>query len=56
MRSSCACSPTPRKYIVARPEVWDLGDYGVRNVLNIVDPDGVMLQFQEELHSTDPTP
>ena len=49
--------PNPRKYIVSRPEVWDLGDYGVRKVLNILDPDGVMIQFQEQPPlTTDPTP
>ena len=46
----------PRRNIVAPPETWDLGQYGVRKVLNILDPDGVMLQFQEKVHSTDPTP
>ncbi len=46
----------PRKHIVAPPETWDLGDFGERKVLNIVDPDGVGLQFVERLYSSDPTP
>ena len=46
----------PGKTIVAPPETWDLGDYGVRKVLNILDPDGVMLQFMERIYSKDPTP
>lgn len=46
----------PRRTIVAPPETWDLGDFGTRKVLNIVDPDGVRLQFFEKVHSTDPTP
>lgn len=46
----------PGRHIVAPPETWDLGDYGERKVLNILDPDGVMLQFQEKVQSTDPTP
>lgn len=37
--------------IVHPPETWDLGDYGTRKVLNILDPDGVMLQFQEKPQS-----
>jgi catechol 2,3-dioxygenase-like lactoylglutathione lyase family enzyme len=46
----------PGRQIVAPPETWDLGDYGVRKVLNILDPDGVMLQFMEKIYSADPTP
>ena len=46
----------PRKHIVGPPETWDFGDYGVRKTLNILDPDGVMLQFVEKVQSTDPTP
>lgn len=46
----------PSRQIVSPPETWDLGDYGVRKVLNILDPDGVMLQFMEKIYSADPTP
>ena len=46
----------PKRHIVAPPETWDLGDYGIRKALNILDPDGVMLQFFEKVQSTDPTP
>jgi hypothetical protein len=46
----------PGKHIVAPPETWDLGDYGVKKTLNVLDPDGVMLQFIEKTQSADPTP
>ena len=46
----------PGRQIVSPPETWDLGDYGERKVLNILDPDGVMLQFMEKVYSSDPTP
>ena len=46
----------PKKHLVAPPETWDLGDFGTRKVLNILDPDGVMLQFVEKVQSSDPTP
>ncbi|MGD9695938.1 MAG: VOC family protein [Thermoleophilia bacterium] len=46
----------PRKYIVAPPETWDLGEYGVRKTLNIVDPDGTRFAFFEKVYTTDPTP
>jgi catechol 2,3-dioxygenase-like lactoylglutathione lyase family enzyme len=42
--------------IVAPPETWDLGQFGVKKTLNILDPDGVMIQFIEATHSTDPEP
>lgn len=42
--------------IVAPPETWDLGDYGKRQVLNMLDPDGVMLQFQERVYTKDTGP
>ena len=48
--------PDPRQHIVAPPETWDLGSFGVRKTLNILDPDGVMFQFMEETHSTSPEP
>jgi catechol 2,3-dioxygenase-like lactoylglutathione lyase family enzyme len=47
---------SPKKYLPGPPETWDLGDFGTRKVLNIKDPDGVMLQFVEKVYSTDPTP
>jgi catechol 2,3-dioxygenase-like lactoylglutathione lyase family enzyme len=46
----------PGRYLVAPPETWDLGDFGVRKVLNMKDPDGTRLQFFEKVQSTDPTP
>jgi catechol 2,3-dioxygenase-like lactoylglutathione lyase family enzyme len=48
--------PDPRKHVVAPPETWDLGDYGVKKTLNILDPDGTMFQFIEMAHSKDPQP
>jgi catechol 2,3-dioxygenase-like lactoylglutathione lyase family enzyme len=48
--------PDPRRYIVAPPETWDLGSFGIKKTLNVLDPDGVRFQFMEETHSTDPTP
>ena len=48
--------PDPGKHIVAPPETWDLGSFGVKKTLNILDPDGVMFQFMEETHSTSPAP
>jgi catechol 2,3-dioxygenase-like lactoylglutathione lyase family enzyme len=42
----------PSKHLVAPPETWDLGDYGQKRVLNILDPDGVMIQFIEMNKST----
>jgi catechol 2,3-dioxygenase-like lactoylglutathione lyase family enzyme len=48
--------PNPHKFIVAPPETWDLGSFGVKKTLNILDPDGVRFQFMEETHSTDPAP
>jgi catechol 2,3-dioxygenase-like lactoylglutathione lyase family enzyme len=48
--------PDPRKHIVAPPEMWDLGAFGQKKTLNILDPDGVMFQFIEKVHSTDPEP
>lgn len=33
--------------IVHEPEIWDLGELGRRRVLNIVDPDGIRIQFME---------
>jgi catechol 2,3-dioxygenase-like lactoylglutathione lyase family enzyme len=42
--------------IVAPPETWDLGAFGAKRTLNILDPDGVMIQFIEMTHSTDPEP
>lgn len=44
--------PRPKKTIVAPPEVWDLGAWGQKKVLNILDPDGVMIQFIEMAKST----
>ena len=46
----------PKKFLPGPPETWDLGDFGTRKVLNIKDPDGVMLQFVEKVQTTDPTP
>ncbi len=46
----------PRAYLTYPPETWDLGDYGTRKVLNIRDPDGVMLQFVEKPATTSPAP
>ncbi len=46
----------PSKHLVHKPETWDLGAYGEKRVLNILDPDGVMLQFIEMRHSTQPQP
>jgi catechol 2,3-dioxygenase-like lactoylglutathione lyase family enzyme len=43
--------PNPRNYIVAPPETWDLGSFGVKKTLNILDPDGVRIQFMEETPS-----
>ncbi len=48
--------PHPKKHIIAPPETWDLGAYGVRKTLNIVDPDGTRYQFMERVYSKDPTP
>jgi catechol 2,3-dioxygenase-like lactoylglutathione lyase family enzyme len=48
--------PRPRKHLVAPPEIWDLGAWGEKKVLNILDPDGVMIQFIEMTHSTQPQP
>ncbi len=46
----------PWKTIIAPPETWDLGAYGVRKTLQIVDPDGTRFGFFEQVQSTDPTP
>ncbi len=35
-----------------QPGTWDLGRFGVRTTLNVLDPDGVMIQFVEMTHST----
>jgi catechol 2,3-dioxygenase-like lactoylglutathione lyase family enzyme len=48
--------PKPRNFILAPPETWDLGDFGVRKTLHIVDPDGTRYGFFEKVQSTDPTP
>lgn len=48
--------PNPKKTIVAPPEMWDLGSFGVRKTLNIVDPDGTRFGFFEKVQSTDDTP
>lgn len=41
--------PRPERHIVHRPEYWNLGEFGRRKVLNILDPDGIRIQFMEML-------
>jgi catechol 2,3-dioxygenase-like lactoylglutathione lyase family enzyme len=48
--------PDPGQHIVAPPETWDLGRFGVRKTLNILDPDGVMFQFMEAAHPASAAP
>lgn len=37
----------PQRHIVHGVEEWDLGELGRRRVLNIVDPDGIRIQFMQ---------
>jgi catechol 2,3-dioxygenase-like lactoylglutathione lyase family enzyme len=46
----------PRKFILSPPETWDLGAFGVRKTLHIVDPDGTRYGFFEKVQSKDATP
>jgi catechol 2,3-dioxygenase-like lactoylglutathione lyase family enzyme len=48
--------PDPGRHIVAPPETWDLGSFGVRKTLNVLDPDGVMFQFMEQPRSASAVP
>lgn len=46
----------PKRHIVHRPEYWNLGALGRRKVLNILDPDGIRIQFMEKQTSTPDDP
>lgn len=46
----------PRAFLPSPPETWDLGAFGTRRVLNILDPDGVRLQFVEKPATTSVAP
>lgn len=43
--------PRPHERILAPPETWDLGEFGIRKVLNFSDPDGIMIQLIERPRS-----
>lgn len=45
-----------RRYICAPPEEWDLGGFGVKKTLSVVDPDGTRFHFMERAHTDDPEP
>lgn len=51
-----AILPRPRAHIVHRPEYWNLGQLGRRKVLNILDPDGIRIQFMEKVTNTPDDP
>jgi catechol 2,3-dioxygenase-like lactoylglutathione lyase family enzyme len=41
-----------RSRVLSPPETWDMGEYGMRRVLNFRDPDGIMIQLHERPRST----